>query len=94
MIRSFKSRALRRFWIRNDPAAIRPDWRSKVGRQLSALDLANAVSEMDQLGWGLHALTGDQRGRFALTVSRNWRLTFSWQDGDAVDVDLEDYHEG
>ena len=43
-------------------------------------------------GSGLHPLTGNQAGRYALTVSRNWRITFGWTDGNAVDVDLEDYH--
>ena len=43
-------------------------------------------------GFGFHAFTGDQTGRFALTVSRNWRITFGWSAPDAIDVDLEDYH--
>jgi proteic killer suppression protein len=32
------------------------------------------------------------KGRYAMTVSRNWRLTFAWDGEDAVHVDLEDYH--
>jgi proteic killer suppression protein len=37
-------------------------------------------------------LKGNRKGEFAVFVTRNWRITFGWQDGDAVDVDLEDYH--
>jgi plasmid maintenance system killer protein len=40
--------------------------------------------------YGFHALTGNMRGRYAVSVSRNWRITFAWSD--AIDVDLEDYH--
>jgi toxin HigB-1 len=38
------------------------------------------------------ALRGRNKGRFAIDASGNWRITFGWVDGDAVDVDLEDYH--
>jgi proteic killer suppression protein len=43
---------------------------------------------------GLHfqALTGNMRGRYAVTVRANWRITFAWDGSDAIDVDYEDYH--
>jgi toxin HigB-1 len=42
---------------------------------------------------GFHALKGYWRGRYSITVSRNWRITFGWDDTDATNVDLEeDYH--
>jgi proteic killer suppression protein len=44
------------------------------------------------IGAGFHALRGDQKGRYAMTVSRNWRPTFGWDGEDAIDIDLEDYH--
>jgi len=47
---------------------------------------------MNLLGLRFHALTGGQRGRFALLVSRNWRITFGFEGEDAVEIDLEDYH--
>jgi toxin HigB-1 len=92
VIASFKSRALRRFWTRNDQSAVSADWRDKVHLLLSALDSATKPQHMNFPGSGLHRLTGDQAGRYALNVSRNWRLTFAWKGEDAVDVDLEDYH--
>ncbi len=47
---------------------------------------------MDLPSNGYHPLKGDQRGRYSITVSRNWRITFGWDDTDATNVDLEDYH--
>jgi len=41
---------------------------------------------------GFHPLTGNVEGQFAVTVTRNWRITFAWEDGDAVQVNFEDYH--
>ncbi len=43
-------------------------------------------------GFRFHGLKGRRKGRYAVDASGNWRITFGWQDGDAVDVDLEDYH--
>lgn len=42
--------------------------------------------------FGFHALRGDREGTFAMTVTRNWRLTFTLRDGAIADLDLEDYH--
>ncbi|KAB2870262.1 MAG: plasmid maintenance system killer protein [Bauldia sp.] len=92
MIASFKSRALKRYWATGDESAIRPDWRGKVRLLLSRLDVAVRPAEMDIPGFGFHALKGFRPTRFAVTVSRNWRITFAFDGEDAVDVDLEDYH--
>jgi proteic killer suppression protein len=92
MIRSFRSRALKRFWTKGDASGLRPDWSRKVERQLSLLDLATRPEDMDVVTYGFHALSGNLTGRYAVTVSRNWRLTFAFEEQDAVEVDLEDYH--
>ena len=39
-----------------------------------------------------HALRGNRWGTYAFHVTRNWRLTFKFKDGDAYDLDYEDYH--
>ena len=43
-------------------------------------------------GWRLHALHGDMAGEWAVSVSGNWRLIFEFKDGDAINIDYEDYH--
>jgi proteic killer suppression protein len=92
MIRSIQHRGLQRFWSRGDASGLRPDWISKIGRLLDALDQARNPQDLALTGAGFHPLRGDLKGRYAMTVSRNWRLTFGWDGVDAVDVDLEDYH--
>jgi proteic killer suppression protein len=47
---------------------------------------------MDLPGFGFHALSGNLAGRYAVWISRNWRITFAWSGEDATNVDLEDYH--
>ena len=43
-------------------------------------------------GYRFHPLKGDRKGHHAVSVSGNWRLTFRFEDEDAFDVNLEDYH--
>ncbi len=92
MIASFKNRALKKYWTKNDASGIRPDWIAKVRIILSRLDAATEPKQMDIPGFGFHALTGDLIGRYAVSVSRNWRITFAFDGEDAIDVDMEDYH--
>jgi proteic killer suppression protein len=92
MIRSIRHRGLQRFWTRGDASGLRPDWTAKIGRLMDALDLARRPQDLAITGTGCHALRGNLKGRYAMTVSRNRRLTFGWDGEDAVEVDLEDYH--
>lgn len=50
------------------------------------------IGDMDIPGLRLHALKGDQRGRWSVWVDGNWRLTFGFHGGHAHAVDYEDYH--
>ena len=43
-------------------------------------------------GYRLHALKGEKRGMWSVTVSGNWRIVFRFEEGNALDVDLVDYH--
>lgn len=57
----------------------------------------DAIETVDELrtppNFGAHQLTGDRRGEWALTVTRNWRMTFRINDAGAIeDMGLEDYH--
>ena len=60
--------------------------------QLVALDTANTVDDMDIPGFRLHPLKGEMLGRWAITVSGNWRVTVEFRDGHAQVLDYEDYH--
>ena len=92
MIRSFRSRPLRRFWEKNDDRGIRRDWVKRVKMILDALEVASRPEDLDVPGLSFHALRENRAGEYAVYVSRNWRVTFAWSGQDATDVDLEDYH--
>ena len=62
---------------------------------LAALDAATSIRDLSPLrSVGLHKLTGDRKGRWAMTVNGPWRICFRFSDGDAYDVTIVDYHRG
>ena len=59
---------------------------------LAALDTAQSIQDMNVPGFKLHPLKGRLKGRWAISVSGNRRLTFEFREGDAHLLDYEDYH--
>jgi proteic killer suppression protein len=80
MIRSFRDRALERFFATGDGRRLSVQNPRRIANILRALDDASRPEDMNL------------PGRYAVSASGNWRVTFGWIEGDAVDVDLEDYH--
>ncbi len=50
------------------------------------------MEDLNLLTLGTHPLKGNRKGEWGMTVTKNWRITFRFEAGDAVEVDLEDYH--
>lgn len=92
MIRSFRSKGLAQFAATGDGSKLGVPNIDRVRRILLALNAANAPSAMNLPGFRFHALKGRDKGRYAISVSGNWRITFGWDGKDAINVDLEDYH--
>ena len=92
MIHSFRSRSLKRFWERNDVSKLPHDRLQRITMILDRLDAATSPEDMNLPGFGFHKLSGTSKGRFAVSISANWRITFGWNEQDAIDVDFEDYH--
>ena len=64
----------------------------RIGRILADLDVAERPTDMGLPGYRLHQLRGDRANQWSVRVSGNWRIVFRFEDGEAVDVDLVDYH--
>lgn len=69
-----------------------PQHVEKLRDILALLDRAGKPDDLNLPGLRLHALKGDLKGHWAVSVSGNWRVTFRFRDGEAVDVDYMDYH--
>ena len=93
MIKSFRHRGLRRLFDHADASGLKQDQVRRIARALFLLDNAASPDQIDQVpGLRVHRLGGNLAGRWSLSVSGNWRIVFRFQDGDAFDVDLVDYH--
>ncbi|MEY3658825.1 MAG: hypothetical protein RL425_1586 [Pseudomonadota bacterium] len=92
MIRSFRSKALRRLSEQGDVSKLSVPNVRRVQRIIEQLDEATTPEEMNVPGWRFHSLKGQDKGRYAVDASGNWRITFGWDGKDAIDLDLEDYH--
>ncbi len=92
MIKSFRNKALQRFFETSNPRGLSVQDHRRVARILAALDDAERPEDMNLPGYRFHGLVGQDRGRYSVRVTGNWRITFEWDDENAIDVELEDYH--
>lgn len=92
MIKSFRHRGIEKFFKTGSRSGIQTKHAEKLRRQLFALDNASSPQDMNAPGWRLHQLKGGMEGHWAIDVSGNWRLTFAFEDQDAILVDYQDYH--
>lgn len=92
MIKSFRHDGLERFFHKGSKAGIQPRHAKRLQLQLGALDASSSAADMNLPGWQWHPLKDDLAGHWAVSVSGNWRLTFTFEGADAVLVDYQDYH--
>jgi toxin HigB-1 len=92
MIRSFRHRGLKALYDGRTTRRVAPEHAERLRDILAVLDRSRAPGDMNLPGFRLHRLKGKLEGHYAVSVSGNWRVTFRFQEGDAVDVDYLDYH--
>ena len=91
MIKSFKHKGLAELFERGKSKKMRQDLQSRAMRRLDALDQAKTLKELNISGFDFHDLQ-EKPKRYSLHVNGPWCITFEWEDGDALKVDLEQYH--
>ncbi len=92
-IQSIRHKGLKRLFEDDDARALPAMFVSKLRDMLAAIDAASTVEEIGLFpGWRLHRLKGELAGHWSLTVTGNWRVIFRFENGDAFDLDLLDYH--
>lgn len=92
MIRSFRHKGLEAFFRTGKTSGIQAKHARKLRLQLGRLDHSSGPNDMAAPGWRLHPLKGDLGGHWAVWVDARWRLTFAFENGDAVLVDYQQYH--
>jgi proteic killer suppression protein len=92
VIKNFRHKGVSKFFETGSRAGIKLSHAPRLARQLARLSSASSPGDMNVPGWKLHSLHGDLAGNWAVSVSGNWRLIFNFQDGNAIDIDYDDYH--
>lgn len=92
-IDSIRHRGLRRFFETGNARGLVGDT-DRLRKMLVFIAAADDIAELaTPPNYGLHELTGNRRGTWSMTVTKNWRLTFRVSPkGSLTDLDLEDYH--
>ena len=91
--KSFRHKGLRELYTTGKSSKVAPDLQARL---LAALDILTTIEDLTELtafpGLRYHQLKGNRSDTHSLTITANWRLTFKWEDDEAYDIDLEDYH--
>jgi toxin HigB-1 len=92
MIKSFKHKGLKQLFESGGHSSVNPQHATRLRRILALLATADSLDDMDLPGLNLHELKGERKGTWSVKVSGNWRVTFKLLQGDALDLNYEDYH--
>ena len=91
MIKSFRHKGLAELFESGRSRKVRQDLQSRCLRRLDVLDQAELLGDLNIPGFDFHALRGSPK-RYSIHVNGPWCITFQWIDGDALKIDLEQYH--
>jgi toxin HigB-1 len=92
VIKTWRHKGVQAFFETGSKAGIQSAHAARLGAQLRRLNVARDPQDMNVPGWKLHPLKGELKGHWAVWVSGNWRMTFVFENGDAVLVNYQDYH--
>ncbi len=95
MIKSWADSKSRRFYDEGKTHKFRSMDIETAEDLLATLDAATSLGDLSPLkSVGLHKLSGNRAGQWAMTVNGPWRICFRFKDGDAYEVEIVDYHKG
>lgn len=91
-IQTFRHKALKKIFETGNKFGIQPALASKVEMILDRLDAATEPKDMNFPGSNFHALKGGLKKFYSVHVNGNWVIIFRFENNEAIDVDLVDYH--
>ena len=91
MIKSFKHKGLAELFEQGSSRKVKQDLQSRALRRLDVLEQTETLTDLNLPGFNFHGLRGVPK-RYSLHVNGPWCITFEWKDGDALKINLEQYH--
>ena len=93
MIVSFRDKEAQRIWEGEVSRRFPPDILRTAKRRLLILHAAISLEDIRvPPGNRLHALSGDRKGQWSISINDRWRICFKWRSGNAANVEIADYH--
>jgi toxin HigB-1 len=93
VIRGFKNKVTRSVFLGEFVKGLDGQIQQRAREKLKYLDSAADLRDlMVPPSNQLEALKGDREGQYSIRINKQWRVCFKWQDGDAFDVEIVDYH--
>ena len=92
MIKSWKHKGLKKFYQTGATSGINAAHAKRLKTILQLLDRAKKETDLDIWGFRFHSLKGALKNHFSVTVNGNWRIIFTFKNGNAELVDYLDYH--
>jgi proteic killer suppression protein len=93
MIRSFRGEEAERLFHREPVKKIPPPVQRPALRKLMLLDAAESLDDLRvPPGNRLEKLSGNRQGEYSIRINDQWRVCFCWENGDAHEVEITDYH--
>jgi proteic killer suppression protein len=93
MIKTFADKDSQEIYIKGKSKRIAPDIIKRAIRRMEYIDFATCLEDLKVPPSNrLHALKGDRKGQFAISINDQWLVCFKFVDGDAYDVEITDYH--
>jgi proteic killer suppression protein len=93
MIKSFRSRETEKIWNGNRSKRLPQSIQQIARRKLRMLNNARSINDLRVPPANrLEALRGNRKGQHSIRINDQWRICFIWMDGDAINVEIVDYH--
>lgn len=93
MIKTFADKETQQLFVKGKSKRLPPDLIRRAIRRLEYINLATTLNDLRMPPSNrLHALKGDREGQFSMSINEQWRICFRFIDGDAYDVEINDYH--
>lgn len=93
MIRSFRDKETEKIFLRERARKLPVDVQRVALRKLVMLDAAENLQDLRvPPGNRLEKLSGNREGQYSIRINDQWRVCFRWEEGNAHDVEIADYH--
>ena len=93
MIKSFKDNETNKIYVRERSRKLPPDIQQVALRKLRMINNARSIGDLRVPPANrLEKLSGNRTGQYSIRINDQWRICFIWKDGDAIDVEITDYH--